>query len=870
MSDVDTARVLHVDDEPDFAEMAAAFLEREDNRLSVKTVSSVDEGLDYLQETDIDCIVSDYDMPGQNGIEFLKTVRDDHPELPFILYTGKGSEEIASEAISAGVTDYLQKGSETSQYTVLANRILNAVEQYRARREAEKTQQRLREIAENIPDCVWMFDRDWQETVFISGYEDLWGRPKETLEENPQAFLNSVHPDDREFVEESVERVLGGEPTDIEYRILKDEETRWVRVKRQPIFDDEGTVVRIAGFTRDITDRKDREHELERYETIIEALGDPIYALDTDGCFVFVNEAFVKQIGYEYEELIGQHTSIMLSETDVERGRDIIRELLSTDDKRTATWEMTSITADGDRFPSENHLALLPSGEDGSFRGTAGVIRNITDRKETEKELRRYRAIVESVSDAVYAVDHEGRLRYVNDQYAELKGMAREELLGTISHRWIDDEVLTRIKGLIEELESEERDVVTIEYESRTSDRGSVLVENQFTTIEFPDGSRGRVGVIRDIGERKERERMLQQLHTVSRDLLNADTKEDVAEIIVEAARDTFGYTNNGVRLVSEDGSELVPVSVTEGITDILGERPVYPVGEGTAGRAFASQDTLLYDDVREIEDGYDRGDARAGMYLPIGEHGTLSINDDEPGVFNETDVQLAETFAANAAVALDRIEQQQDLKRQNEQLEEFAGIVSHDLRNPLSVAEGRLELAREECESEHLDAVAGAHDRMGTLIDDLLKLAREGEDVAKPDLIDLGGLVENCWHNVETAEATLVADTERRIRADRRRLAQLLENLIRNAVEHGGEDVTITVGSIDDGFYIADDGPGIPAEEREQIFESGYTTSDENTGFGLAIVREIVEAHGWNVRVAESEAGGARFEITGVEFAER
>jgi DNA-binding NtrC family response regulator len=135
--------VLHVDDEPDFAELAADMLEREDDRFAVASATSASVGLERLAADDFDCIVSDYDMPGQNGIEFLEQVRDEFPDLPFILYTGKGSEEVASDAISAGVTDYLQKGSGTSQYAVLANRIRNAVENYYAQIELADREQRL-------------------------------------------------------------------------------------------------------------------------------------------------------------------------------------------------------------------------------------------------------------------------------------------------------------------------------------------------------------------------------------------------------------------------------------------------------------------------------------------------------------------------------------------------------------------------------------------------------------------------------------------------------------------------------------------------------------------------------------------------------
>jgi len=244
---------------------------------------------------------------------------------------------------------------------------------------------------------------------------------------------------------------------------------------------------------------------------------------------------------------------------------------------------------------------------------------------------------------------------------------------------------------------------------------------------------------------------------------------------------------------------------------------------------------------------------------------------------------------------------QERRLTRQNERLEEFASVVSHDLRNPLNVAEGRLELARGDYDSEHLAAVSQAHDRMEALIEDLLALAREGDAVTDYDRVPLGAVLEDCWTNVETSGATLLVDVDRDVRADESRIKQLFENLFRNAVEHsstgslshaqgdavehgstsppshaqgdavdhGGADVTVSVGELDGGFYVEDDGPGIPPDERDDVFETGYSTSREGTGFGLSIVGQVVDAHGWEVRVTEGTDGGARFEITGVEWAE-
>jgi signal transduction histidine kinase len=236
--------------------------------------------------------------------------------------------------------------------------------------------------------------------------------------------------------------------------------------------------------------------------------------------------------------------------------------------------------------------------------------------------------------------------------------------------------------------------------------------------------------------------------------------------------------------------------------------------------------------------------------------------------------------FRGTAGVLRDitgRRERERELERQNERLERFVGVVSHDLRNPLNVAQSRLELAARACDSEHLAVIADSHERMAALIDDLLTMASTGERATDAGPVDLGAVARACRDVLEAGPATLRVETDRTIVADERRLRRLLENLYRNAVEHGttsartGADdggVTVTVGDCEGGFYVADDGPGIPDDERDEIFESGYTTAETGTGFGLSIVEEIATAHEWSVAVTEGRAGGARFEFTGVEFA--
>ncbi|MFB6188099.1 MAG: sensor histidine kinase [Halobacteriaceae archaeon] len=206
-------------------------------------------------------------------------------------------------------------------------------------------------------------------------------------------------------------------------------------------------------------------------------------------------------------------------------------------------------------------------------------------------------------------------------------------------------------------------------------------------------------------------------------------------------------------------------------------------------------------------------------------------------------------------------------MKRQNERLEEFANIISHDLRNPLNIAEGRLELAQEECDSIHLAGIEDAHERMETLISDVLTLVREGQRVDDKEPVNLKNTVNRCWSNVETDNADIDINTNKEILADYTRLQELLENLIHNAVEHGGDDMTVTIGDLDNGFFVSDDGPGIDEENRDDVFDAGYTTTENGSGLGLQIVKQIAEAHGWRITLTESKEGGARFEFTGVEM---
>lgn len=208
---------------------------------------------------------------------------------------------------------------------------------------------------------------------------------------------------------------------------------------------------------------------------------------------------------------------------------------------------------------------------------------------------------------------------------------------------------------------------------------------------------------------------------------------------------------------------------------------------------------------------------------------------------------------------------QRNELERQAERLDSFAGVVSHDLRNPIDVAKGYIEVMQADDDADHLDTVDGALTRMEEIIDDALALARLGPAAIETRRVSLAATVADAWDGVDTDGATLDVQVpaETTVEADETHLRQLFENLYRNAVEHAGSEPTVTVGLLSDGFYAEDDGPGIPTTHRDGVFDVGYTTAQDGTGFGLSIVQRIAESHGWQLSLADD--GGARFEVRNV-----
>ena len=777
-------RVLCVDDELEVAELTARQLERADEAIESEIATGGNEALDRLAKTEIDCVVSDHRMPEMDGLELLAAVRERAPDLPFVLFTARGDEHLASEAISAGVTDYVPKRSNTSQYGGLADRIRHTVECSEIEKRKGRTATAEDYVREHPPDRVDEEDRGrasgWDPTdaALLGELFDALPVGVAVRRADGQfvalndcaASILAVGPGDRRGAATTDGEPSGGLAPDslpldivlgadepVEERVGAGPHRQYL-VRAVP-FDGPGQasyvgyVVTEVGRKRvadgvectddhdwtgsgrrDATDGGESDAYLERQETIVQTVQDGVYTLGSEGRFTFANEAFVEMTQFDSpEELQGEHISTLLPDEQVEAGQRRIEELL-TGERDAVSFEMTIPSESGELATYDVKITLLPA-EDGAFRGSIGVVRDITELKERERELELYERIVDSAPDVIYALDTDRRFTVVNRFLTEIVGRSKMDMIGEHIELLAQEGVVDRANldaGLeaMEQVIEGEADQVRFETEFTVEDIEGVA-ENILTRLDVDGDPYGVVNVVRDVTDRRAHER---------------------------------------------------------------------------------------------------------------------------------------------------------ELERQNERLEEFASIVSHDLRNPLTAARGYLDLARESNDPEDYKKVEHAHDRMEELTDGLLTLARNGQSVEETQPVDLASACERAWATVDSSSAALsVTVDDVTVDADPERLRALLENLFSNAVEHGSIDrrtqsdeavehgqhardhgVAVEVGMLtgEAGFYVADDGPGIPENDLEEVFERGYSTDQAGTGFGLAIVRSIAEAHGWKVTATASKLGGARFEV--------
>ena len=700
-----TITVLFVEDDDAFADIVATYLEREFG-FEVYTETSAKDALGRLDsESKISCVVSDYAMPEMDGLEFLEAVKGRYPDLPFVMFAGQGSEEVASRAIQLGADDYLEKDTGETRYELLATRINSCVT-------IARQQQKLQDLytaMEHAGHAILVTDADGTITYANPTMESISGYSLAELRGQTPAVLGSEKQDE-EFYEDLWEIILDGEVWTGEIVNQRKDGQEYVIDQTISPITEEGEITGFVAINRDITARKQRERNLQFFEQAIEQVGTGIAAYDETGTILYANQAYADILGTTSEDLNGRHMSTANPRFDVTRFESYWNSFENGESRRRETLHERFDT--GSTVPVETVTTHVTIEGDEYHIGTA---QDITERKERERQLRVFREAVEQAGHAVVIADSDGTIEYVNPAFEEMTGYAREEAIG-------------------------------------------------------------QTPAILKSGEQSD------------------DFYRDLWETILDGEVWTGEITNE-----RKDGKRYIIDQTISPLTDD---------GEVT---------------------------------------GFVAINRD-----------------------ITELKQQRlELERQNDRLEKFGRTVAHDLRNPLNVIEGYLDIARlEDDPKEAHDEIQRCTDRMAALIEELLALAEQGKTVLDPELASLESVATAAWENVNTNEMELRIVDDAECLMDDSRVTQLFENLFRNAREHAGDDVTVQLGTIDGGFYLEDDGPGIPPSDRDSVFDSGFTTSEDGTGFGLAIVCQIADAHNWQVDVTAGSDGGARFEFRGVDCA--
>jgi PAS domain S-box-containing protein len=588
-------------------------------------------------------------------------------------------------------------------------------------------------------------------------------------------------------------------------------------------------------ISRDITDRKERERILDSQTRQLRAVLDNVDAAawirDADGTYVMMNETFRELFDIDTDTSVRGNSAAELLPTDtVSRFQANHRSVYETGEP--VEIEETIETTGGVR---EFLTRINPIFSDGAVSAACGVAVDITEQKHRERELakitQRLESVVEILPDPIVVLDEEGYIELWNNAAEDVFGYSSTEAVGTQVQSL---EILQPDQhGLFEERFATVLSGNTIRDLSVTRrGKGDSCVELEVSAAPLRDAAGTVTGVVvaaQDITERMNRIQTLEQYEAVFEKAGDGIT-------ITNDEGDVLAVNAEAAKIYGEPRDELLGRSMQE----FLPTEFDFEAEWGTEQAAKMKRDEV---DVLSSDGGPQTIEYTAAPYFLPNQH--LIISRD----------------------VTDRKAHERKLERQLDRLDEFASVVSHDLRNPLNVAQGHLNLASEELNSDHFEPIERAHSRMESLIDDVLTLARSRSTVADVEQLDYSELITNCWANVDTENATLDIQVQRSIQADEGRVKQLFENLFRNSIEHGGTDVTVTVGELEDGFFVEDNGTGIETAARDNVFDDGYSTREEGTGFGLTIVKQAVEAHDWNIHVTDSSDEGARFEITGVKF---
>jgi len=686
--------VLHVDDESSILELTKQFLDMNDPSLVIESTGSAEEALKILKEQQFDCIVSDFQMPGMDGIEFAIIVKERNG-TPVIIYTGRGSEEVAEAAFAAGVDDYLKKELDPSHYRVLAKRIRIAVEKHRAERALKKSEERFRGIAERSFDGIFILDLEGRITyVSPAAGRNIGYTQKELVGRYIQEFIPET---DFQTIAKTFKQVMEGTYLKgIHMKFFNKEGVPLLfEVNASPIIKD-GKIVGIQGIGRDITKQKKSEEALRKSEEqarsllefnkkVIDTAIAWIDLLDQDGNVTFWNRAAELISGYSREEVIGHKKIWEWLYPDPDYRDEIFNQAINIiEGERTENVETTIRCKNGTLKTilwCDNSILS----QNGEPVGSIAIGIDITEQKMAEEALReseeKFRDLSEQLPNMVF-INKNGRVVFANEKCQEIMGYKREEFyspgfdfLTTIAPESLD--IVKR--NFIKHKKGEEVDPYEYTIITKEGKRIPAILTSKLIRYE---GETAILGIITDVTARlqaraniKHYNDQLEALHRHTTELGKATTLREIAESTFNAIERVLGFNHGGFAVVENDVLRFILISGIN--TDKIIELPLD--GPGVTVRTVRTGQTQLIHNTRKDND-FIPGLAE-GIYEPLSELCVpikidgetvvvINIESEKTNAFQEEDQRLMEIFAEHIASAIRRINERAEQRGYEERLE--------------------------------------------------------------------------------------------------------------------------------------------------------------------------------------------------------
>jgi PAS domain S-box-containing protein len=865
-------RILYVDDEPALLEIGKLFLEQ-GGQFIVDTVTSGPGALAILNTKKYDAIIADYQMPGMNGIELLKMIRSSGKSIPFILFTGRGREEVVIQAINEGVDFYLQKGGEpASQFVELSNKVRYAVMRRRAEEALRESEERYRRIVETTDEGILQMDEEFnviyanRRMTEMLGYtaEEMMGRHISSL------IAADEIPDDTSRRDERRK----GKSGRFERRfVTKEGQILQTQMSATPVMATDGTFLGSFAMCSDITDRKTAEvviarknedlqaayeqltagdevlrqnyDELEksqrlleeselRYRNVVEDQTEFISRFLPDGTHVFVNGAYCRYFERDREDIIGHRFRPKILPEDRERVKRFFATL--SPGHPTDVIEHRIIMPDGAlRWQRWSDRAIFdPSGKLIEYqsvgRDITGEVATKAALEESEARFRRqYQNNPLAIFTWQYRNDDFVLVNY-NTAAETLSGGRAHDYLGVTASRLYADrpDIISRIRHCFSG-----RETMSTECTSEHFLPGKYI----HATSAFIPPDLIQVH-LEDITERKKAEDELRE-------------SEEKFRTFVENADDIiYSITPTGIY------SYISPQ-----VTELLGYEPGEWIGKSATNLIHPDD---LPRNLEFFRHTFRTGEKTSGLeYRVRHKDGTWLWHSQNGSLMRDTKGNITSYTGISRDITQQK-KTEESLLRANRHISLLSGITRHDIRNRLTGILGYLELA----EMNASDPTLGKYlEKIRDSITDIqsqIEFTSVYQDLGSnaPQWIELDTVIPR---SDVPATITLTSMDIQNVEvfADPL-LKKVFFNLLDNSVRHGQKVTVIRVSARKSKRDLVvtweDNGTGVAANEKERIFDRGF---GNNTGLGMFLIREILSLTGITIKETGVPGNGARFEIT-------